>query len=91
MNGAREVVVAVEGLTARFGETTILEKINLEVFGGEILCIVGGSGCGKSTLLKQMIGLLRPAAGRVVIGGIDIAVAGDDELNRIRKGIGVLF
>ena len=91
MNGNREAVVAVEGLTARFGETIILERINLEVFGGEILCIVGGSGCGKSTLLKQMIGLLRPAAGRVVIGGTDIAAAGDDELNRIRKGIGVLF
>ena len=81
----------MEGLTARFGETTILEKINLEVFDGEILCIVGGSGCGKSTLLKQMIGLLRPAAGRVVVGGTDIAAAGDEELNRIRKGIGVLF
>ena len=91
LNGAGEAVVAVEGLTARFGETIILERINLEVFGGEILCIVGGSGCGKSTLLKQMIGLLRPAAGRVVIGGTDIAGAGEDELNRIRKGIGVLF
>ncbi len=91
VKGASEAVVAVEGLTARFGETTVLENISLEVFSGEILCIVGGSGCGKSTLLKQMIGLLRPAAGRVVVGGTDIAAADDEELNRIRKGIGVLF
>jgi phospholipid/cholesterol/gamma-HCH transport system ATP-binding protein len=84
-------VVAVEGMTARFGETTILENITLEVHGGEILCIIGGSGCGKSTLLKHMIGLYRPAAGRVVVGGTDVAIAGDEELNRIRKEFGVLF
>ncbi len=53
----REPVIAVEGLTARFGEETILENVSFEVFRGEILCIVGGSGCGKSTLLKHMIGL----------------------------------
>lgn len=86
-----EPVLAVEGLTARFGGTTILENVNLEVCRGEILCIVGGSGCGKSTLLKHMIGLIRPASGRVFIGGTDIAAAGDEELNRIRRGIGVLF
>ncbi|MHB8769900.1 MAG: ABC transporter ATP-binding protein [Syntrophales bacterium] len=91
MNATNEAVVTVEGLTARFGETTVLEAISLEVRRGEILCIIGGSGCGKSTLLKHMIGLLRPAAGRVLIGGTDIVAADDDELNRIRREIGVLF
>jgi phospholipid/cholesterol/gamma-HCH transport system ATP-binding protein len=81
----------VEGLTARFGEETILENVSLEVFRGEILCIVGGSGCGKSTLLKHMIGLIRPAAGRVLVAGVDIAAADDEQLNLIRKKIGVLF
>jgi phospholipid/cholesterol/gamma-HCH transport system ATP-binding protein len=91
LNTAGGPVVAVEGLTARFAETTVLEHVSLEVLSGEILCIIGGSGCGKSTLLKHMIGLLRPAAGRVVVGGTDITAAGDEELNRIRKGFGVLF
>ncbi|MHB9099782.1 MAG: ABC transporter ATP-binding protein [Syntrophales bacterium] len=91
MNAAAEPVIAVEELTANFGETTILENVSLEVYGGEILCIIGGSGCGKSTLLKHMIGLIRPAAGRVLIGKTDIAAADDEELNRIRKEIGVLF
>ncbi len=91
MNRGAKPVIAVEGLTASFGDTTILDNVGLEVVDGEILCIVGGSGCGKSTLLKHMIGLLRPAAGRVLIGKTDIAVAGDEELNRIRKQIGVLF
>jgi phospholipid/cholesterol/gamma-HCH transport system ATP-binding protein len=81
----------MEGLTARFGEETILENVSFEVFRGEILCIVGGSGCGKTTLLKHMIGLKRPAAGRVLVAGVDIAAANDEQLNLIRKKIGVLF
>jgi phospholipid/cholesterol/gamma-HCH transport system ATP-binding protein len=86
-----EPIIAVEGLTASFGEETILENICFEVRRGEILCIVGGSGCGKSTLLKHMIGLIRPAAGKVLVAGTDIGAAGDRELNSIRKEIGVLF
>lgn len=84
-------VIAVEGLTSRFGEATILDHVNLKVFRGEILCIVGGSGCGKSTLLKQMIGLLHPDAGRILVDGEDIAAVSAERLNRIRRGIGVLF
>jgi len=91
MTPAGEPVIVVEGLTARFGETTVLKDVNLEVYKGEILCIIGGSGCGKSTLLKQMIGLIRPSGGRVLVGGVDIAAADDDTLNLIRRGIGVLF
>lgn len=86
-----EPVIVVEGLTVVFGETTVLERVNLEVRRGEILCIVGGSGCGKSTLLKHMIGLYRPDAGRVWVGGEDIAAVDDEKLNDIRRGIGVLF
>jgi phospholipid/cholesterol/gamma-HCH transport system ATP-binding protein len=84
-------IIVVEGLTAGFGETKILENVNLKVLRGEILCIVGGSGCGKSTLLKHMIGLIRPDSGRVMVGGDDIAAVDDEWLNRIRRGIGVLF
>ena len=83
--------IVVEDLTTRFGETTVLERVNLEVLPGEILCIVGESGCGKSTLLKQMIGLFRPDAGRVLVGGEDIAAVDEEALNRIRRSIGVLF
>jgi phospholipid/cholesterol/gamma-HCH transport system ATP-binding protein len=84
-------VIVVEGLTARYGEETILEGVSLQVSRGEILVILGGSGCGKSTLLKHMIGLHKPHAGRVLICGRDIA--GDDEavLAEVRRGLGVLF
>ena len=91
VQGPDDPVIDVEGLTAGFGETTVLENVNFKVFRGEILCIVGGSGCGKSTLLKHMIGLIRPVAGRIRVGSDDIAAVDDERLNIIRKGIGVLF
>ena len=91
MRHADDAAIVVEGLKAAFGGTTVLDNVSLEVRHGEILCIVGGSGCGKSTLLKHMIGLIRPDAGRVYVAGEDIAAVDDDTLNRIRRGIGVLF
>ncbi len=87
----REPVIVVAGLTARFGENTIFREVSFQVRRGEIFVILGGSGCGKSTLLKHLIGLYQPAAGRVLINGLDIARAGDRELQRIRRNLGVLF
>lgn len=84
-------VIEVAGLTARFGDTTILENVGFQVFRGEILVILGGSGCGKSTLLKHMIGLYRPYAGKVLINGVDVNIEDEGELVNLRKGIGVLF
>jgi len=84
-------VILVEGLTARFGDDVIFENVNFQVHRGEILVILGGSGCGKSTLLKHMIGLYRPAAGRVLVNGVDVNTDDDQELRRLRMGIGVLF
>lgn len=91
VQGGEDPAIVVEGLTARFGDTTVLENVTLDVLRGEILCIVGGSGCGKSTLLKHMIGLFLPDAGRVLIGGEDIASVDEERLNGIRRGFGVLF
>jgi phospholipid/cholesterol/gamma-HCH transport system ATP-binding protein len=83
--------IRVEKLTARYGEKTIFRDVSFDVMRGEILVILGGSGCGKSTLLKHMFGLYKPAAGRVLINGIDAASEHEDELAEIRRNIGVLF
>jgi phospholipid/cholesterol/gamma-HCH transport system ATP-binding protein len=88
---SREPVIVVDQLTARLGGMTILDSVNFTVDSGEILCIVGGSGCGKTTLLRHLIGLSRPDSGRVLIGGTDIVRADESTLQRIRRGIGVLF
>jgi len=56
----RETVIRVSHLIARYGDDTILDDVNMEVYRGEILVVLGGSGCGKSTLLRHMIGLNIP-------------------------------
>ena len=84
-------VIEVEGLTARFGEDTIFEKVSFQVRPGEILVVLGGSGFGKSTLLKHLVGLYQPAAGRVILNGTDMSRAKARELRRVKMGMGVLF
>jgi phospholipid/cholesterol/gamma-HCH transport system ATP-binding protein len=84
-------VIQVEHLVARYGEHTILDDVTCEVHRGEVFLICGGSGCGKTTLMHHMIGLLRPAEGRVLIEGEDITAADEEELRRIQRKLGVTF
>jgi len=77
------VALMLDNVTHRFGGTTILENLNLEVEEGCFCCIVGPSGCGKSTLLRTVAGLYQPAAGRVLL---------DNEAPSLDKGeIGFVF
>jgi len=68
---ARQVAIAIDGVTKRYGpagnSTFALDRISLEVYRGEFLCMVGASGCGKTTLLNIVAGLDRPGAGSVAI------------------------
>ena len=84
-------IIEVDGLTARFGDNTVFKEVSFQVHRGEILVILGGSGCGKSTLLKHMIGLYQPAAGRVILNGIDMRTDEAEELRQVKMGMGVLF
>jgi phospholipid/cholesterol/gamma-HCH transport system ATP-binding protein len=84
-------IIDVEHLTARYGDSTILENVTFQVYPGEMFMILGGSGCGKSTLLKHIIGLYRADEGRILVNGVDIAMADDEAMQKVRKGIGVLF
>jgi phospholipid/cholesterol/gamma-HCH transport system ATP-binding protein len=91
MNNIQEPIIRVENLTAAYGETVIIDNISFDVRKGEVFVILGGSGCGKSTLMKQMIGLYRPASGKILINGQDIVSAeGDERLSILRK-IGVSY
>ncbi len=89
--GKQDPVIRVEGLTVRYGDNTILDNVSFEVYRGEIFVIAGGSGCGKSTLLKHIIGLDTPNAGNIFINGINTTNIDDNEMVRLRRGIGMLF
>jgi phospholipid/cholesterol/gamma-HCH transport system ATP-binding protein len=84
-------VIVVDQLTARFGDNTIFDRVSFQVNQGEILVILGGSGCGKSTMLKHMIGLYKPAAGKVLLNGVNINTDDDRVLRQVRMNLGVLF
>jgi phospholipid/cholesterol/gamma-HCH transport system ATP-binding protein len=84
-------ILEVRNLTARYGETTVLQDVSFDVRRGEILVIIGASGSGKTTVLKHMAGLLRPAAGRIRFNGEDITAMDEDELALMQRNIGLAF
>ncbi|MCA9293276.1 MAG: ABC transporter ATP-binding protein [Phycisphaerales bacterium] len=83
--------IRVRNLVKRFGEQTVLNGINLDVYSGETMVIMGGSGSGKSTLLRHMIGSFQPDDGTVELFGQNICAMSEDELNETRKKFGILF
>lgn len=73
-------------------ETIALRGIDLEIAAGEFVAIMGRSGSGKSTLLQLLAGSDRPTAGRVIVDGIDLSRAGEDERARLRGAhVGIVF
>ncbi|HSR72540.1 MAG TPA: ABC transporter ATP-binding protein [Kiloniellales bacterium] len=87
-NGA---IIRVTGLQTRFGRQVVHDDLDFAVERGEIMGIVGGSGTGKSVLLRAIIGLLRPAAGRVEIFGRETAGLSEAETVAMQGRWGVLF
>ena len=89
MNDA--TVIRVRGLLTRFGPQVIHEDLDLDVRRGEVLGIVGASGSGKSVLMREILGLARPAAGRIEVLGRDVARLGTREWHDLQARQGVLF
>jgi phospholipid/cholesterol/gamma-HCH transport system ATP-binding protein len=86
-----ENAIEVKDLVTYYGEREILNNISLSIPRGKTTVILGGSGCGKSTLLKHLIRLLKPTRGSILINGKDITRMDEEELNEVRKKMGVLF
>lgn len=86
-----EKAIEVQGLVTHYGHIEILKNLSFAIPRGMATVILGGSGCGKSTLLKHLIGLLKPTRGEIRFNGQDITVMKEEELNEVRKRMGVLF
>jgi len=85
------VLVRFEDVTKRFGTQSVLSGVTLDVARGETLVIIGRSGCGKSVLLKNMIGLIKPDSGRILVDGRDIVPLSEDDLVKVRARFGMVF
>ncbi len=87
----REIVIKSENVFRKFGDRAILNGINLEVYKGETFVIMGGSGCGKSTFLRHLIGALKPDSGKVHLLGKELSGLSEDEMDKIKKKVGMCF
>ena len=74
-----------------FGSNQILDDVSFGVFPGETVCILGRSGVGKSVCLRILMGFLKPDSGRVIAAGEDITDYSEEELQRIRKKVTLVF
>ena len=83
--------IAVRRLDKAFGAKQVLRALDLDVMPGESLVVIGGSGSGKSVLIKNIIGLLEPDGGSIVIDGEEVTTMAPDDRERVTRKFGMLF
>jgi len=84
-------IIQVSNLHKSFGDKQVINGVDLELFAGENLVVLGKSGTGKSVIMKCIVRLMEPDAGTIHVFGTDVLEAGEKEMNRIRTRIGYLF
>ena len=87
----KETVIEARDVVVGFGDHVVLDRVNLDVYRGEILGFVGGSGAGKSVLMRTIIGLLPKRSGTIKVFGQDMDTATDAERHAVERRWGVLF
>ena len=86
-----EATAQVRALPNRFGSQSVHEHLDLDIYRGEILAVVGGSGTGKSVLLRSIVGLREPSAGRVQVFGENLQDLNSEQRRQVERRFGVLF
>ena len=80
----REAVIRIRQLVNAFGDSIIHDRLDLDVYRGEVLGVVGGSGTGKSVLLRSIIGLNRPRSGSIRVFGQETAEDDSEDLRGLQ-------
>jgi len=78
--------IRIQGLTKRFGRTTAVDAVDLEIPSGSLFFLLGPSGCGKTTLLRMIAGFVEPTDGRIHFGDRDVT-----RTSPSRRGAGMVF
>ena len=87
----KETVIQLRGVVNRIGDHLIHDQVDLDVYRGEVLGVVGGSGAGKSVLLRSIVGLMRPQEGSVEVFGSDVLNMEEPALRALQMRWGILF
>ncbi|MBN1552149.1 ABC transporter ATP-binding protein [bacterium] len=91
MQNSRKVKIQIRGLEKSFGEKKVLDGVDLDIYEGESVAVIGASGTGKSVLIKHVIGLLRPDNGMVTVDDINVQDLSGYELQEFMCRFGMLF
>ncbi|OQX91087.1 MAG: ABC transporter ATP-binding protein [Candidatus Coatesbacteria bacterium 4484_99] len=86
----KKVIIEASNIHKSF-ESPVLKGLNLKIYEGEVIVIIGRSGCGKSVFLKHIIGILKPDEGSIYYNGLNISELSEKELNDVRMDFGMLF
>ena len=89
--GNKEPMIKIRQLKIAFGDKLVLNDLDLDVYEGETLAVIGPSGTGKSTVIKVLTGLLPPTSGSVVIDGQETSGYSEEEWDALRRRMGVVF
>ncbi len=87
----KEPIISVSNLVAKYGEDTVLDNVDVNIYPQEITVILGGSGCGKTTLVKNILRLYQPYSGSVKIFGEETTLMDEPDFEKILSQIGMLF
>ena len=78
-------MIRLRNVTVAYGERVVLDHIDLDIYDGETLAILGASGSGKSTILRLIIGLQKPTSGSIWIHGEDITQYTEEKMDDVRR------
>src|SRR5881296_1805771 len=90
-NGNESPYIAFKEVSKSFGDNRVLDHVSFDVMPGETVCILGRSGVGKSVALHHIMGFLKPDSGRVIVAHEDITDYPEEERERIRKKVTMVF
>jgi len=65
--------IQIDKVTKQFGDVYAVDGVSLDIYRGELFCLLGASGCGKTTLLRMLAGFEQPTDGRILIDGVDVS------------------
>jgi len=75
-------LIEIIGISKRYGDVLVLKNINIDIYGGEVHCILGANGAGKSTLVKIMSGAVSPSEGSVLLDGVSLTLKSPRQAKR---------
>lgn len=90
-SNGRAVKIRLRGVAKSFGPKVVLDGLDLDVFEGESVVVIGASGVGKSVLIKHIIGLIAPDRGTVEVDGVAIHELGNRDITAFRRRFGMAF